>query len=223
MECKKCPYFDSKREMAAGKVLTGYCKLRGKYMSDTTKNKELCKDRAVVDIPASAKPVAIKPEPSLYTPKEKEQVEKAMQKPAEKPSPTFAEMAAKKGLANPSTLENTSQKASPPVRTLMLPPKTSIQPDNAGNQAGLSRNRPLMPPQKAGASQKFRQEKRRAQPEKPKAPAQVVPPMKMTPEEAMKLLDQQLSGKINAKFSKGGNEAATNSEKEVIRRAVWGG
>jgi hypothetical protein len=51
----------------------------------------------------------------------------------------------------------------------------------------------------------------------------IVPPMKLTPQDAMRLLDEQLSGRINAKFSKPGTEGATKSEKDVIRRAVWGG
>ena len=45
----------------------------------------------------------------------------------------------------------------------------------------------------------------------------------MTPQDAMRLLDEQLSGRINAKFSKPDTEGATKSEKDVIRRAVWGG
>ncbi len=213
MECKKCPYFESRREIAAGKVIIGFCKLRGKHISDTTKNKELCKDRAVVDVPADAKPVAIKPEPSLLTPKEKEQVDKAMQQQKPSASPTFAEMAAKQSRNQPA------------VRTMMLPPKAPIPSEIPGSKRFSAQDKALMPSPKAKISRnaKRRGKARPARPEKPRMPAQIVPPMKMTPQEAMKLLDQQFSGKINAKFTKGGNGARSDAEKEFIRRAVWGG
>jgi len=50
MECKKCTYFESKKNVIhSGAVIVGYCKLRQKHISDTTIGKELCKDKAVVD------------------------------------------------------------------------------------------------------------------------------------------------------------------------------
>jgi hypothetical protein len=58
MECKKCPYFESKKEVINnGKVVVGFCKLRGKNMTDLTIRNDLCKDRAIVEIPANAKVV----------------------------------------------------------------------------------------------------------------------------------------------------------------------
>jgi|GEM_PF-1990880 len=230
MECKKCPYFEPKKEIAAGRVLVGFCKLRNKYMSDTTKGKEQCKDRAVVDLPADARPVAIKSEPSLFTEKEKVLVERAMHRPVERSSasPTLAELAAKQMQARP-------EPAAAPVRprkpTLGVAPKAKPAPAEVRKPA---------PQQKPAQPQQKHVQQPDSLPHRPKAglsaspetsvsaaprssPPQIVPPLKMTPEEAIKLLDQQLSGKINAKFSKGGNEARTDAEKEIIRRAVWGG
>jgi hypothetical protein len=57
MECRKCTYFTKKKNlMAGGTVVVGFCKLRQKHISDTTVGKELCKDRAVIDVdPAKLK------------------------------------------------------------------------------------------------------------------------------------------------------------------------
>jgi len=191
--------------MAAGVVLVGFCKLRGKHMSDTTRNKELCKDRATVDIPANAKPVAMKPEPSLYTDKEKEQLSRAAQKTAQQPassSPTFADLAAKQTTSPSYDSRNTKTNSS--ARTAASSPKAEV--------SRMSRQ----PEKKAAKS--ISQQK----PAEPPRPQQVVPPLKMTPQEAIKLLDQQLSGKINVRFTKYGTQEKSE-EKEVIRRAVWGG
>ncbi len=48
--CKKCPYFDPKNKDAVskGSIIKGFCKLRQKFISDETINKEFCKDRAVI-------------------------------------------------------------------------------------------------------------------------------------------------------------------------------
>ena len=77
---------------------------------------------------------------------------------------------------------------------------------------------PAKPEPKAAQKQK--------EPEPPKPvqqPAQVVPPMKLTPQDAIKLLEQQQSGKINARLSKYGNEDKGSAERDLIRKAVWGG
>jgi len=51
MQCRKCTYYDKKKNlMAGGTVVVGFCRLRGKHISDTTIGKEYCKDRAVVDV-----------------------------------------------------------------------------------------------------------------------------------------------------------------------------
>ncbi|MFH1978482.1 MAG: hypothetical protein ABIJ92_04095 [Candidatus Aenigmatarchaeota archaeon] len=52
VQCKKCPFFDRKREYqtaAMGSIVMGFCKLREKFVTDQSINNELCKDKAVVD------------------------------------------------------------------------------------------------------------------------------------------------------------------------------
>jgi len=52
MQCKKCPYFQkTPNKVSKGAVLVGFCKLRQKAISDQTINLEMCKDRAVIDVP----------------------------------------------------------------------------------------------------------------------------------------------------------------------------
>ncbi len=195
IDCKKCPYFESRREIAAGKVLVGFCKLRGKHMTDTTKSKELCKDRATFDIPAWEKTAPTKPEPLLYTDREKDMLsgaQKAAASAASKSaSPTFAELAAKKGLSDirekPSNYA-IGRPSHAPVNEV-LPSKAEIKRNNR-------------------------------QPEN----VQIVPPMKLSPEDAIRLLGQQQSGKIKASFSKYGVKTSnSDAEKDLIRKAVWGG
>ena len=52
MDCRKCPYFLKEREnkYRKGMIILGFCKLRQKYISDTTINKQFCKDRAVIEL-----------------------------------------------------------------------------------------------------------------------------------------------------------------------------
>ena len=50
MECRKCTYFDKKKNLVhGGTVIVGFCRLRQKHISDTTVGNQFCKDRAVVD------------------------------------------------------------------------------------------------------------------------------------------------------------------------------
>ena len=50
MECRKCPYFEKKRDaMHMGRLILGFCRLREKHISDETMGRELCKDRAVIE------------------------------------------------------------------------------------------------------------------------------------------------------------------------------
>ena len=55
--CKKCPYFDKKREefrrAGALKLIVGFCRLRDRHITDETINRETCKDRATVVIEES--------------------------------------------------------------------------------------------------------------------------------------------------------------------------
>ncbi|MFH1445342.1 MAG: hypothetical protein ABIF08_02575 [Nanoarchaeota archaeon] len=53
MNCKKCPYFDTKQKMPI-KVpqLVGYCKLREKFVDEMGLGKQFCKDKAVINISA---------------------------------------------------------------------------------------------------------------------------------------------------------------------------
>ena len=52
MPCKKCPYYEKKKEELSGgsnvSLIVGFCRLRERFITDTTLNKELCKDRATV-------------------------------------------------------------------------------------------------------------------------------------------------------------------------------
>ena len=50
-ECRKCTYFQKKKneeKFYRGKIILGFCRLRGKHVSDETIGKEFCKDRAVI-------------------------------------------------------------------------------------------------------------------------------------------------------------------------------
>jgi len=54
MECRKCTYYEKKKDLIhGGTVIVGYCRLRDKHVSDTTLGKQLCKDRAVIDVDPS--------------------------------------------------------------------------------------------------------------------------------------------------------------------------
>lgn len=58
MNCKKCPYFEKKsKEIRSGSVVLGFCKLRQKFISDMTINKEFCKDKAVLSFDKTKKSV----------------------------------------------------------------------------------------------------------------------------------------------------------------------
>ena len=51
MECRKCTYYDKKRNLMHGStVIVGYCRLRHKHISDSTIGQQFCKDRAVLDV-----------------------------------------------------------------------------------------------------------------------------------------------------------------------------
>jgi hypothetical protein len=54
MECRKCTYYDKKKNLVhGGTVIVGYCRLREKHISDATVGKQLCKDKAVIDVDPS--------------------------------------------------------------------------------------------------------------------------------------------------------------------------
>lgn len=231
MECKKCSYFEAKREITnTGKVLVGFCKLRGKHITDLTIKKEFCKDRATVDIPAGEKATPIKPEPSLYTDREKEMLSRERKPatpsaPSKSESPTFAELAAKRGLVDirekPSNYA-IGRSSHAPVNEV-LPSKPEISQDcrkvHQKSSSSLGAKNPAFmkgvpSPSKAEIKRNNRQ------PEN----VQIVPPMKLSPEDAIRLLEQQLSGKIKASFSKYGVKTSnSDAEKDLIRKAVWGG
>jgi hypothetical protein len=79
MECKKCPYYESRKEITnTGKVVIGFCKLRSKHMSDATIRNNLCKDRATIDVPQGSRTIRIEPEKKLFTQEERKTIEKAM-------------------------------------------------------------------------------------------------------------------------------------------------
>jgi len=50
--CKKCPYFEKRKgEIKKGmniSLILGFCKLRERFITDTSINKEHCKDRAIL-------------------------------------------------------------------------------------------------------------------------------------------------------------------------------
>ena len=50
--CKKCSYFDKKIGELSSKsgIVVGFCRLRGKFITDQSMTRELCKDKAVVDM-----------------------------------------------------------------------------------------------------------------------------------------------------------------------------
>ena len=51
LQCRKCPYFEKKADkLQAGKIILGFCKLRQRYVADTTINEPVCKDRAVISV-----------------------------------------------------------------------------------------------------------------------------------------------------------------------------
>ena len=149
----------------------------------------------------------------------------------EKPSSqTFAQIAAKQmppkpaEAASPQNLHGSSAAG---ASSAVLGQKPSNYAIGSNSRAPVKR---VLLPSKEDINQKSSKMYHllgKAQAREVKKPAeqpklQIVPPLKMTPQDAMKLLEQQQAGKINAKFSKYGNEAK-DGEKEIIRRAVWGG
>jgi len=49
MNCKTCPYFDTKERIPpAVPQIVGFCKLREKYIDEVSVVKQFCKDRAVI-------------------------------------------------------------------------------------------------------------------------------------------------------------------------------
>ena len=49
VECRRCPYFGKMKEkLQKGHVIIGFCQLRQRYIADSTINKQLCKDRALI-------------------------------------------------------------------------------------------------------------------------------------------------------------------------------
>jgi hypothetical protein len=56
MDCRKCPYFlKEKSRYHDGRIIIGYCKLRGRHITDDAISKEFCKDRAVLKLNESEK------------------------------------------------------------------------------------------------------------------------------------------------------------------------
>jgi len=57
--CRKCPYFEKKKEElqkgANISLIVGFCKLRERFITDETINKETCKDRATVVVESQTK------------------------------------------------------------------------------------------------------------------------------------------------------------------------
>ena len=52
-DCKKCPYFrkeDKNNQLRGGRLIVGFCNLRGKHISDVTLTNPTCKDRAVLSM-----------------------------------------------------------------------------------------------------------------------------------------------------------------------------
>lgn len=89
MDCKKCAYFESKKEVTnTGKVVVGFCKLRSKHMTDMTIRKDFCKDRATIDVQPAAKAAKAESGKQLFTPKETEQIAKSRSRD----SPTFQQL-----------------------------------------------------------------------------------------------------------------------------------
>jgi hypothetical protein len=54
MNCKKCPYFDTKQNMPIRvPQLLGLCKLREKFVDEVTIGQQFCKDKAVISRPSN--------------------------------------------------------------------------------------------------------------------------------------------------------------------------
>jgi hypothetical protein len=222
LDCKKCPYYEPKKEITnTGKVVVGMCKLRGKHMTDLTIRKELCKDRATVDIPANTRTINLLPEKTLFTDNEAAQVEAA--KATVKPEGTAAGRrpagfsSRPRPSADAPTLGQLAEKRMAEKAAKLNPPAPPSKADIM-RQKERERMERWEENQRKVLSKDSETEKPRERQSQP----QIVPPMKLNPQEAMKLLDQQLSGKINAKFTKGGMDDK-QSDKDIVRKAVWGG
>ncbi|MFH1364581.1 MAG: hypothetical protein ABIH52_02900 [Candidatus Aenigmatarchaeota archaeon] len=52
VRCKKCGYYDKKVTDVSSQsgIIVGFCRLRGKFITDQSINNDQCKDKAVIDI-----------------------------------------------------------------------------------------------------------------------------------------------------------------------------